>query len=98
MTTDREVNHIIATELLGWGYAQKSDTYWLEFGVEMGLASSFNPTTNEYQGNKVITELELPCTFENLKEFVLSLTTEQKREYFKKYDPKQRAYLYKGEK
>ncbi len=89
--TDREICHMIATEMLGWAYARTSDTYWLEMGVEIGTAASFNPLTNEFQGDKVISTLELPCARENLKEYVLSLTEEQKRELRTKYGPIQRA-------
>ena len=88
--TDREVEHMIATNMLGWGYAASSDTYWLEIGVQMGTASSFRPLSDEYQGNKVISELKLPCTRDNLKEYVLSLTAEEKRSYGLKYGDRQR--------
>ena len=89
--TDKEVQHMIATQLLGWGFARRSDTYWIDIGVEVGMASSFNPLTDEYQGNKVITDLELPCTLENLREYVLSLTDYEKAEIRKKYNPKKLA-------
>lgn len=88
--TDKQISHMIATEMLGWGYSQDSDTYWLEFGVEIGTATSFNPLTDEFQGDKVISTLELSCTKENLREYVLSLSEKQKKELRDKYGPIQR--------
>lgn len=87
---DQKINHMIATEMLDWGFSEISDTYWLEFGVQIGTKASFNPLTNEFQGNKVISTLNLPCTTENLREYVLSLTDQEKKEMRNKYGPIQR--------
>ena len=88
--TDDEVEHIIATQMLGWGYSESSKTYWLEMGVQMGLRSSFKPLSDEYQADKVISELKLPCTRENLKEYVLSLSSSERTAFGKEYGPRLR--------
>ncbi len=88
--TDKEINRLIATQLLDWGYAQNSDTYWLEIGVQIGDASSFNPLSDRYQGEMVISTLELPCTFETLKDYVLSLSETERRAIGRKYGAIQR--------
>jgi hypothetical protein len=88
MLTDRQVSHIIATKFLGWGYSRNSDTYWYEFGCQVGTAESFNPLTDEYQGTKVINDLELPCTLETLREYILSLNDFQIDVIRTKYTPK----------
>ena len=85
-----DLNHVIATELLAWGYAAGSDTYWIDVGVCVGDAKSFNPLTDEYQGKLAISELELSCDFVGLKDYVESLTQMQKAEIRHKYIVKQR--------
>lgn len=87
---NRSISHMIAVEMLGWGYSAKSETYWLEFGHCLGMANSFNPIDNRHQGNLVIEKLELPCSFENLKDYVLSLSDNEKKTIRAKYGPIQR--------
>lgn len=90
---EAQFSHYIAFNLLGWGYSRGS--YWLEFGIEIGTAESFRPLTNKYQGEKLISELGLECTFENLREYIEGLTLDQCKELWRAYDPKQRPYLKK---
>ena len=93
--TDQEINHLIATSMIGWGYSASSDTYWVDFGVPVGDAKSFDPMNNEHQRNLVVSELELPCTPDTLKEYVLGLTLEQRREISTKYRKKRYGnYIY----